>query len=64
MSMATLTTSPSIFAARPHKSARARAIRHRLAVARDFAVTMAVFGTLAGAAVALRLYVWMPAFAQ
>jgi hypothetical protein len=62
--MITLTTSSSIFAARAHKSGRARVIRRRLAVARDFATAMAVFGTLAGAAVALRLYVWMPAFAQ
>ena len=60
MSMFALTAPAHVLAVRPRKSARAT--RRRLALLRDFAVAMSVFGTLAVAAMALRLYVWMPAF--
>jgi hypothetical protein len=65
MSMFALTAPAHVLAVRPRNSARARAhaTRRRLALLRDFAVAMSVFGTLAVAAMVLRLYVWMPAFA-
>jgi hypothetical protein len=63
MSMFALTAPAHILTVRPRRSARARATRRWLALLRDFAVAMSVFGTLAVAAMVLRLYVWMPAFA-
>jgi len=64
MSMSALTAPAHVLAVRPRNSARARATRRWLALLRDFAVAMSVFGTLAVAAMVLRLYVWMPAFAH